>query len=64
MNLELVGIENEVTEAIVLGDFCSDGDGALVGELAAEFEIVEGDGVVGRLRPDVCVSIAILQITA
>ena len=51
MNLELVGVENEVIEAIVLSDLGVDCNSSLVGELAAELEIVEGNGVVGRFGP-------------
>ena len=51
VDLELMGIENQVTEAIVLGDLGFNRDCALVRELAAELEIVEGDVVVRRLRP-------------
>jgi hypothetical protein len=46
-----VGIEHQLREAIVLGDLGVDADSALEAELAAELDIVEGDGVVGGLGP-------------
>jgi len=59
VNLELVGVENEVSEAIVLGDLGVDCNSSLVAELAAELEIVEGNRIVGRFGPiEACVSIA------
>jgi hypothetical protein len=51
MNLELVRVENKVTEAIVLVDLGVDCDGALVTKLAAKFEVVKGNGVVRRFDP-------------
>ena len=44
-------VENQRVEAVVLGDVGGDLDGTLVAELAAELEVVEGEGVVGRLGP-------------
>jgi hypothetical protein len=51
INLELVGIEDQVGKAIVLCNLGVDGDSSLVGKLSAKLDIVEGDGVVGRLGP-------------
>lgn len=51
MNLKLVGIEHQLREAILLCDLGVDGDGTLVAELAAELNVVEGDGVMRGLGP-------------
>jgi hypothetical protein len=52
VDLELVGVENKVGEAIVLVDLGVDGDGTLVPELSAKLDVVEGDGVVRWLGPE------------
>jgi hypothetical protein len=44
-------VEHKVAEAIALVDLGVDSDGALVAELAAELEVVEGNGVVRGLAP-------------
>jgi len=55
VNLELVGIEDKVVEAIVLVYLGVDCEAAVVAELAAELDVVEGDGVVCWLDPsDFC----------
>jgi hypothetical protein len=54
VNLELVGIENDVVEAVVFVDLDIDRNGTLVPELSTEFEIVEGKGVVRWLDPMIC----------
>jgi hypothetical protein len=46
-----VGIEHQLREAILLRDLGVDGDGTLVAELAAELNVVEGDGIVRRFGP-------------
>jgi hypothetical protein len=46
VDLELVGVEDQVGEAIILGDVGVDGDCALVAELSAKLNVVEGDGIV------------------
>ena len=53
-------VKDEGAEAIVLCDLGGDVDGALVAKLAAEFEVVEGEGVVRGFGPG-CVSVAILE---
>ena len=45
-------VKDEGAEAIVLCDFGGDVDGTLVAKLAAEFEVVEGEGVVRGFGPD------------
>jgi hypothetical protein len=45
-------VKDEGVEAIVLCDFGSDVDGTLVAKLAAEFDVVEGEGIVGRFGPE------------
>lgn len=44
-------VEDQGAEAIVLCDFGGDVDGTLVTKAAAEFEIVEGEGIVGGFGP-------------
>lgn len=51
VNLELMGIEHQLREAIVLSDLGVDFDGSLKAEVAAELNIVEGDSVVGGFGP-------------
>jgi hypothetical protein len=51
VDLELVSIEDEVAPALVVLDTDVDGSGALVSEVAAEFDVVNGELVVGGLRP-------------
>jgi hypothetical protein len=52
VDLELMGIKYEVAEAITLVDLGVDGDGSLVTKLAAELEVVEGNGVMRGFDPD------------
>jgi hypothetical protein len=61
VNLELMGIENEVTEPIVLVDFGGDYNRALVTELAAEFDVVEGERIVRGFCPVDAVVSSILK---
>ena len=51
LELELMRVQNQAAEAIVLGDLGGDVYGTLVAEAAAEFEVVEGEDIVGRLSP-------------
>jgi hypothetical protein len=51
VDLELVGVEDQVGEAIVLVDLGVDGNGALVAKLSAKLNVVEGDGIVRWLSP-------------
>lgn len=46
-----MSVEHKLREAIILCDLGVDADGTLVTELAAELDIVEGDGVMGWLGP-------------
>jgi hypothetical protein len=54
VDLELVGIENDIVEAVVFVDLDVDCNSTLSPELPTEFEIVKGDGVVRRLDPVIC----------
>ena len=51
VDLELEAIDHEVVEAIVLGDVGLDHNCALVGKVAAELNVVDGNVVVGGLDP-------------
>jgi hypothetical protein len=51
VDLELMGVKNEVIEAIVLVDLCGDGNSAFVAKLAAELDVVEGERIVRGLCP-------------
>jgi hypothetical protein len=44
-------VEDQGAEAIVLCDVGGDVDGTLVAKVAAELEVVEGEGVVGGFGP-------------
>lgn len=54
MNLELVGIEDEVVEAIAVVDLGGNGYGTLEAEFAAKFKIVEREAVVRGFDPASC----------
>lgn len=61
MNLELVGVEDKLAEAIILGDFGIDGDGSFVTKAPTELEIVERNGVMRWFDPvEVCVSFELI----
>jgi hypothetical protein len=51
VNLELVGVEDKVVEAILLVYLGVDREAALVAELVAELNVVKGDGIVCWLDP-------------
>lgn len=57
VDLELMRIEGDVIESIAFGDVRRDGDSSLVGELAAELEVVKGDSVVRGLDPVMLISL-------
>jgi hypothetical protein len=52
VDLQLVGVKDEVTEAIALVNLGGDSECALVAKLAAELDVMEGERVVRRLSPD------------
>jgi hypothetical protein len=52
VDLELMGIEYEVAEAITLVNLGVDCDGSLVTKLATELEVMEGNGVMCGFDPD------------
>ena len=51
-----MGVENEVTEAIVLVNLGGDCECASVAKLSAKLDVVEGECVVCRLSPEKTVS--------
>jgi len=51
VDLELVGIEDEVVPTLIVLDVQGDGNGALVAEFPAEFDVMNGEFVVGGFRP-------------
>jgi hypothetical protein len=42
VHLELVSIDHEVSEAVFLIDLCFDGNGALIGEVTAKLDVMDG----------------------
>ena len=62
VNLQLVRVEDKIIEAILLLDLGLDRDCALVGEVPAKFDIVDGYVVVQGFRPDIVVSIAFISL--
>ena len=53
VHLELVGVDYEVSEAVFFIDLRLDGDGALVGEATAEFDVMDREVIMRRLGPSI-----------